>query len=94
MILGVKKCEGKSESNKMVEESSQAIKAPRVIIACHVMEPKMEALRPSDKSVELRYLEQSLHRTPEKMPQLIQEEIETAKAYLRKRSFLLLFKFS
>ncbi len=81
MIWVGKKCDGRSESNKMVEESSQAIKPPRVIIACHVMEPEMEALRPSDKSVELRYLEQSLHRTPEKMPQLIQDEIETAKEY-------------
>ena len=65
----------------MVEGSSHAIKASRVVIACHVMEPEMEALRPSDKSVEVRYLEQSLHRTPEKIPQIIQEEIDAAKEH-------------
>ncbi|MFW6334737.1 MAG: DUF1638 domain-containing protein [Desulfosalsimonas sp.] len=54
-----------------------------VVIACRVMEQELEAARcrGGDESIEIRYLDQNLHRTPEKMPQLIQAEIDKAAEY-------------
>ncbi len=54
------------------------MKTHRIVIACRVMEPEIEALRPADNNVEVRYLDQSLHRTPDLMPRLIQEQIDEA----------------
>ena len=45
-----------------------------VIIACEVMKPELEALKP-DK-VEIRYLPQGLHNTPKEMPARLQEQID------------------
>jgi hypothetical protein len=53
----------------------------RVVIACGVFEPELEALRVGDSGIEVRYLDQNLHRTPEDMPALIQAEVDDAAAY-------------
>ncbi|MFO7930231.1 MAG: DUF1638 domain-containing protein [Desulfosalsimonas sp.] len=55
----------------------------RVIIACRVMEYELESLRQQKggDDVEIRYLDQNLHRTPEKMPDLIQAQIDDAADY-------------
>lgn len=55
--------------------------APRVIVACRIMKPEIDALVNITPHVETRYLEASLHDTPEKMPGMIQEEIDRASAY-------------
>jgi hypothetical protein len=47
-----------------------------VIIACQVMEPELEAVRAGAQTVEIIYLEQGLHRTPKKLPGMIQERID------------------
>jgi hypothetical protein len=47
-----------------------------VIIACRVMEPELEAVRAGSEAVEIVYLEQGLHRTPAKLPAMIQERID------------------
>ena len=52
-----------------------------VIIACRVMEPELEAVRAGAQAVEIIYLEQGLHRTPKKLPGMIQERIDQAAAY-------------
>ncbi len=49
---------------------------PRVVVACRSLKPELEALRPGDVTIEIRYLEQNLHRTPELMPGIIQNEID------------------
>ena len=49
-----------------------------VIVACRVMEPELEKARDQDSGVEIRYLDQGLHRTPEKMADLIQPQIDEA----------------
>ena len=49
-----------------------------VVIACRVMEPEMEAVRAGSEAVEIVYLEQGLHRTPKKLPELLQEQIDLA----------------
>ena len=54
---------------------------PRVVIACQVMEPELEALRNGSQEVEVRYLDQGLHRTPEQMPEIIQRELDEAAEY-------------
>lgn len=50
----------------------------RVIVACQVMEPELEHCRRAEDGVEILYLEQGLHRTPKKLPDLIQERIDGA----------------
>lgn len=52
---------------------------PRLIIACRVMQHELDALRQQRKDaqdIEICYMDQNLHRTPEKMPGLIQEQID------------------
>lgn len=55
----------------------------RVIIACRVIRHELEALRlkNGDENIEIRYLDQNLHQTPEKMPDLIQAEVDAAADY-------------
>ena len=64
--------------------SSKAIPSPRVVIACCIMQLEMEALQSEDKCVEVRYLDQSLHRTPDRMPRLLQEQIDDVEKYASK----------
>ena len=52
-----------------------------VIIACRVMEPELEAVREGIQAVEIIYLEQGLHRTPKKLPGMIQERIDQVASY-------------
>ncbi|MFO7840261.1 MAG: DUF1638 domain-containing protein [Desulfosalsimonadaceae bacterium] len=52
--------------------------AKRIVIACGVIEMELNALlaeAPADSDIALRYLDQQLHLTPEKMPDVIQNEI-------------------
>ncbi|MFP4650407.1 MAG: DUF1638 domain-containing protein [Desulfobacterales bacterium] len=58
-------------------------KTVRVVIACRVMEYELESIRrqKGGDDIEIRYLDQNLHRTPEKMPELIQAEIDDAAEY-------------
>jgi hypothetical protein len=57
---------------------------PRVVIACRIMQPEMQALQSLDNTVEVRYLDQNLHRTPDHMPRLIQEQIDAVRTYASK----------
>ena len=45
------------------------------------MEPEIEAVRAGSQAVEIIYLEQGLHRTPKKLPEIIQERIDQAASY-------------
>ena len=56
-------------------------KGPVVIVACGVMEPELEKARDQDSGVEIRYLDQGLHRTPDKMADLIQAQIDEVAQY-------------
>jgi hypothetical protein len=47
-----------------------------VLVACRVMEPELEGLRKDRNNVEVLYLEQSLHRTPQKMAGRVQDLID------------------
>ena len=49
-----------------------------VLVACQIMEPELERLRAERPHVEVRYLEQSLHRTPQKMPERVQAVVDEA----------------
>jgi len=51
-------------------------KASRVIVACRVIQPELEALRREKDGVDVRHLDQGLHRVPQKMAPFIQEEID------------------
>lgn len=68
----------------MHKSSRKADSRPRVVIACRIMQPEMEALQSQDNSVEVCYLDQSLHRTPDRMPRLLQEQIDAVHEYASK----------
>lgn len=50
---------------------------PQVVVACEVMAKELEAAA-QEYDVELVYLDQGLHRTPDKMPSLVQEKVDQA----------------
>ncbi len=52
--------------------------AKRVVIACSIMKQELEHIRP--EGVSFVFLEQSLHRTPQKMREAIQGEIGKSEA--------------
>lgn len=53
---------------------------PRVLVACRIFEPELEMLRNPESNIEIRYLDQGLHRCPQKMPSLVQDHIEQVAA--------------
>lgn len=57
----------------MDEEKTKQMK---VVIACRVMEPELERVRMEDPGVEMRYIDQGLHRTPQKMAALVQGHVD------------------
>jgi hypothetical protein len=50
-------------------------------VACRVMEPELEYLRRDDNGIEIRYLDQGLHRTPRKMADKVQEQLDNVRGY-------------
>ena len=60
---------------------STGAKEKLVLVACRVMEPELEAAGGNAHSVEIRYLDQGLHRTPQNMAAAIQEQIDQAAAH-------------
>lgn len=50
---------------------------PKVIVACQIMEPELEMIRKETERVEIRYLDQGLHRRPQDMPAKVQEHIDS-----------------
>ncbi|MCF8070274.1 MAG: DUF1638 domain-containing protein [Desulfobacterales bacterium] len=55
--------------------------ASHVIIACRVMKPEIDRFVNNAAHIEVRYLDASLHETPNKMPELIQEQINEVSNY-------------
>jgi hypothetical protein len=55
------------------EEKTKQLK---VVIACRVMEPELERVRMGDPCVEMRYIDQGLHRTPQKMAAIVQGHVD------------------
>lgn len=61
---------------------SHALK--RAVIACRVMEQELNCLLPqcpADISISLRFLDQQLHLSPEKMPAVVQAAVDEASAW-------------
>ncbi|MBC8417304.1 MAG: DUF1638 domain-containing protein [Desulfobacterales bacterium] len=63
---------GIGQSNAKKEERSN------VIVACRVMQPELECIRDGNSGVDIRYIDQGLHRTPDKMAALVQEQVDEA----------------
>jgi len=59
-------------------------KGSTVIVACRVMAPELEFVRAENPGVDIRYLDQGLHRTPNKMATLVQEQIDEAAHYAKR----------
>ncbi|MEE9612492.1 MAG: DUF1638 domain-containing protein, partial [Desulfatiglandales bacterium] len=53
----------------------------KVIVACQVVEPELEWVRRGNSHVEIRYIDQGLHRTPKNMADFVQEQIDQAVGY-------------
>ena len=51
------------------------------LVACEIMKPELERIRENNNHVEVLYLEQSLHRTPQKMPAKVQALVDQAAEY-------------
>ncbi|MCF8037500.1 MAG: DUF1638 domain-containing protein [Desulfobacteraceae bacterium] len=67
-----------------LKNAEEKISGPNVIIACRVMQYELDSIRDSEgvaNNIELRYMDQNLHRTPEKMPALLQAEIDAVADY-------------
>jgi hypothetical protein len=64
--------------------SSQKPPGRIVVVACRVMEPELEWVCQGKDNVEIRYLDQGLHRTPQDMPGLVQEQIDQAATYAQR----------
>lgn len=47
-----------------------------VVVACRVIQAELEEIRAGEPDIEIIYLDQALHRTPNRMPALIQEQID------------------
>ena len=52
-----------------------------VVVACRSIERELGALLDEYEGVEIRYLDQNLHLTPERMPGLIQEQVDLSSGY-------------
>jgi hypothetical protein len=58
---------------------NQEITGGRIaLVACRVMEPELEAARQGNQLVEIFYLDQGLHRIPQKMADQVQEAVDQA----------------
>ena len=71
-------------SGRDLKNAEEKTSGPNVIIACRVMQYELDSIRDSEgaaKNIELRYMDQNLHRTPEKMPELLQAEIDAVADY-------------
>lgn len=61
------------------EEKVIPARTPRAIIACSVFQPEMERLRQTgNETVHIVYLEQNMHRTPHLLPEMLQDEVDSA----------------
>jgi len=52
-----------------------------VLVACQVMEPEIERVRSGNNNIDILYIEQSLHRIPQKMADKVQQMIDRAAEY-------------
>jgi hypothetical protein len=64
------------ESEHKVIEESPLEGLPVAVIACEVMKAELEAAAKDTGTVQFHFLDQGLHRTPNKMAALIQEKID------------------
>jgi hypothetical protein len=62
----------------MPDSGTDKTKERQVIVACRVVEPELEWARKGNSRVEIRYIDQGLHRTPKDMAPLVQEQIDKA----------------
>ena len=70
-----------SENQHLADKERVQASSPRVIIACRVMKPELELLADSTQDLHIYYLEQSLHRTPQLLPDLLQEKVDQAAGF-------------
>jgi hypothetical protein len=60
----------------MSPESVAKANGRLAVIACRVLEPELESIRQHHEQVEILYLDQGLHRTPQKMAAQVQALVD------------------
>lgn len=65
----------------MPQTSPDTLNERTVVIACRVLKPELEKVAEDTKGVEIRYLDQGLHRSPQDMPVIIQDEVDRISRY-------------
>lgn len=59
---------------------TDSAEGPKWIIACGSIEPEIMAFHPERHGIMVKFLDQNLHRTPDLMPEIIQEAVDAVKA--------------
>jgi hypothetical protein len=54
-----------------------AARNTKILIACEIMKPEIEMLRKGSEELQVHYIDQGLHRTPQHMLGIVQEKIDT-----------------
>ena len=52
------------------------MRTKKILLACQIMEPEIELLRRGFDQLEVHYLDQGLHRNPQRMQGIVQEKID------------------
>ena len=61
--------------SSQMEQNLPTEDKPRVVIACQVMKPELDALTKGHRHIKIHYLDQNMHERPEQMPAVVQAEI-------------------
>lgn len=56
------------------------MRTKKILLACRIMEPEIEMLRQGSHELEVHYLDQGLHRSPQGMVGIIQDKIDAVEA--------------
>lgn len=65
----------------MPDASLNTPKARTVVIACRVLKPELEKAAEEARNLQICYLDQGLHRSPQDMAVIIQDEIDRVSGY-------------
>ena len=83
--MGLTSCVHQIYSRRMHDTQKSSRSADkenlRVVIACRVMKPELDAWVEDQPHIEVRYLDQNMHERPAQMPAVVQAEIDAVEVY-------------
>ncbi len=85
---GLMSKKGKRARQAMIQNNDNSVcrrdkkqKPATVVIACGNLKAEIDSLLHDNDAIEVRYMDHDLHRRPERMPPVIQTEIDAVEAY-------------